>query len=80
MKLITRNYKLEKKIKIKTELNLKGVRFYKSINKYGARIRKNYKFIVLGFYDTPEEALKAYEEAKIKYYGTFLDKCKVTNG
>lgn len=53
----------------------KGISFYKRTNKYMARIIKNRKLVTLGYYDTPEEAHKAYLEAKEKYHGEFLKKC-----
>lgn len=58
----------------------RGVHFNKCNNKYQASIGINNKTVQLGYYNTAEEASKAYEEAKLKYYGTFLDKCKVVNG
>ena len=57
-----------------------GVSFCNKYDKYKSAIIKNRKYVNLGYYNTPEEASKAYEEAKLKYHGTFLDKCKVTNG
>lgn len=44
-----------------------GVGYYKSHNKYRARIRANNKFIHLGWYDTIEEAVEARRLANIKY-------------
>lgn len=49
----------------------KGVSFSKIMNKWEAYITVMYKKIHLGFYDTPEEAHKAYCEAAIKYHGEF---------
>ena len=59
-----------------TKTKYKGVAFYKYTNKYISQIRKNHKLVNLGYYGTPEEAHKAYLEAKEKYYGKFLKKCE----
>lgn len=67
------NYK--SKIFITNKTGYKGVHFYKRNKKYCAMITKNYKTINLGYYDTPEEAHKAYLKAKEKYHGEFLKKC-----
>lgn len=58
----------------------KGVSFEKRRNKYVSAIKVNNNRITIGYYDTREEASKAYGEAKLNYYGTFLDKCEFTNG
>ena len=39
----------------------KGVAFHKPLNKYRAQIRINCKTKHLGYFDTPEDASKAYE-------------------
>lgn len=44
----------------------KGYRYIKSLNKYKAIIIINKKEINLGLFDTPEEATKAYNEARAK--------------
>jgi hypothetical protein len=36
-----------------------------------ARICVNYKEIGLGFFSTPQEAAKAYNDAALKYFGEF---------
>lgn len=53
-----------------------GVSFCKKYDKYKSAIIKNRKYVNLGYYNTLEEASKAYEEAKIKYQGEFLNRCK----
>ena len=68
------------KLSINNKTGYRGVYFCKIMNKYAASIRINNKPIQLGYYDTPEEGSKAFKEARIKYYGTFLNKCKVVNG
>jgi len=45
-----------------------GVRLYKD-TRWAAEICVKYKQIILGYYDTFEEAVKAREEAELKYYG-----------
>lgn len=49
----------------------KGVSWYPLTKKWKARIGVNYKRIALGYFDTPEEAYKAYCEASKKYHGEF---------
>lgn len=60
--------------------HIKGVCFHKKTNKWVAQITKSGKHIHLGVFNTKEEAEKVYLEAKEKYFGNFLDKCKVVNG
>lgn len=64
--------------KVRSATGYKGVYFYGK--KYVAQIKVNNKTMNLGYYNTAEEASKVYGEARIKYRGTFLDKCKVTSG
>ena len=45
-----------------------GVAKYKLTNKWMSRITIKNKIIYLGCFNTPEEASKAYEEAKKKYH------------
>ena len=45
-----------------------GVYYQKGTNKFQAKICINNKRIFLGYYDTAEEALKAYSEAKSQYH------------
>ena len=46
----------------------KGVYWYKPYKKWKAQISVNGKHIHLGYFDIPEEAAKAYREAKEKYH------------
>ena len=52
--------------------NVKGYTFIKRMNKYEARITVNGKAIILGYFDTKEEARNAYLEGK-KIYHTAID-------
>ena len=47
----------------------KGVRLQDG--RYRARLGKEGKLINLGYYDTPNEAAEAYNEAALKHYGEF---------
>lgn len=51
----------------------KGVCFYKASGKFKANITLNSRNKHLGYFDTPEEAHKAYCEAAEKYYGEFAN-------
>lgn len=53
------------------KLGVKGVSFDKKSKKYRADIRKNYKRIHLGWYQTIEEASAAYIAASQHYYGEY---------
>jgi hypothetical protein len=55
----------------KSKTGYKGVHFRKDRGKYTAQIRKNYKIYFLGYFNTPEEAYKAYCEASKKYHGEY---------
>ena len=46
----------------------RGAYYNKRNNKYQSRLSINNKEIHLGYFNTPEEASKAYEEAKKKYW------------
>jgi len=52
----------------RTKEGVKGYYFNKSRKKYQARIRVGRKQIHLGLFDTPEEALQAYQQAKLIYH------------
>jgi len=51
----------------------KGVCLKRKTNKYFAQICHNYKDIHLGYFASPMDAAKAYNEAAIKYYGKFAN-------
>lgn len=44
---------------------------YHNYNKWKAYVKQDYKTINLGYFDTLEEAVKARNEAEIKYYGEY---------
>lgn len=56
---------------INNSSGFKGVDFHKNMNKWRAKIQLNYKRIHLGYFDSAEEAARAYDEAAKKYYGEF---------
>lgn len=49
----------------------KGVNWFPSVKKWGARISKNGKRQFLGYFDTAEEAGRAYAEAAGEVFGEF---------
>jgi len=52
----------------RTKEGVKGYYFNKSRKKYQAQIEVGGKRIQLGRFDTPEEALQAYQQAKLIYH------------
>lgn len=62
-----RNIKMSKNNKS----GYKGVSFEKSRKKYVARICVNYKNIVIGRFETPKAAAKAYNEVAFREFGEF---------
>lgn len=58
----------------KTKLNktgYKGVRMKEKSKKYEATIAVNKKWLHLGYFNTPQEAARAYNSAAQKYHGQF---------
>lgn len=51
-----------------------GVCYCKREKKWRATIQKDYKVYYLGYFHTEEEAIKAREEAEIKYFGEYRRK------
>lgn len=56
----------------------KGVFAHKTSGRWFAQLKYNYKSIKLGYYDTKEEAARAYNAGAIKYYGAFASLNEVT--
>ena len=54
--------------------NRKGVSYRKDRNKWRAYITVDNKQINLGYFNTEEEAIKAREEAEVKYFGDYRRK------
>lgn len=49
----------------------KGVVKYANRSKFKAKIRVNGKDVYLGYFHSPKDAARAYNEAAVKYYGEF---------
>ncbi|MCC2485004.1 HNH endonuclease [Bacillus pacificus] len=62
-----------------TNQTFKGVTFNKFKEKYQARLQVNKKRKSLGYYDTQEEAIKAYQRAHAKAFGEFSPYYKKAN-
>lgn len=58
-------------IQVNNKLGFKGVTFHKPNKSYVARIRKDGKVHILGYYATPEDAGEAYKEAAKVIHGEF---------
>lgn len=56
-----------------TSSKYKGVTWYKSLNKWAARICINYRSKHLGYYNTEEEAALAYNKAASFYFGEYAN-------
>lgn len=65
---------IRQKKSITNKTGYKGV--FCERGKFKSLFVKNGKVLFLGYYNTPEEASKVYEETRIKYYGEFLKKCE----
>lgn len=49
----------------------KGVFWDRYSNSWHAKIKVNYKQIHIGFFKTPEDAAKAYNQVALKHFGKF---------
>ena len=59
------------KIRIDNTSGHKGVTWHKKMKKWQAQIMVNNKPIHIGYFDTKEDAARAYNAAAIKYHGEF---------
>ncbi len=56
---------------------IKGVHWYKSNSKWGARITYNNKVIFLGLFENKEDAIIARSKKAQELFGEFINKCEV---
>lgn len=59
------------KARSNSQSGLKGVYFFKRDGTWQAQITVNYKKIHLGYFETPQQAADAYDEAAKQYFGSF---------
>lgn len=52
-------------------VGVKGAHLCRATGRYRAQIKKDYKIVHLGRFDTPEEAGAAYEKAAVALFGEF---------
>ena len=55
----------------------KGVSYSKSKKKWTARIYKNYRLHIIGYYQTKEEAIEAHKIAAVELHGEFANSSEV---
>lgn len=55
----------------RSKKEFKGVFFYKRTKRWMAQIKMDYKSIFLGYYSTPEEAARKYDEKAKELFGEF---------
>jgi hypothetical protein len=69
LRAVTRSQNQHNRIKQRNNTSgYKGVVFFKRAKRWRAAIFVNSKPIYLGYYDTPEQASAAYQEAASKYH------------
>lgn len=59
------------KVNVRSTTGFRGVSRYPYGNKWRARIQVRRESIPLGYFDDIEDAVRAYNQAAIKYYGEF---------
>lgn len=60
-----------RKSQINNTTGYKGVRWYEKLKKWNARIRVNGQLLHLGYFETIDRAIEAYNKASIMYFGEF---------
>lgn len=59
------------RLSVANKSGFKGVGFFKKLGKWRAQIKVNRKQLTIGYFNTPEEAHKAYCDAAKEYFGDF---------
>lgn len=67
----TQNQGNQVELRSNNSTGFKGVSYHKKTRRYRAIITKRGKQVALGYFETPEQASKAYQAAALKYFGEF---------
>ena len=64
------------KLSVRNKSGVKGVYWNAKFGNWSAKICVNYKLILIGYYKTKEEAVKARQEKSNELFGTYVNLCE----